>query len=147
MSTNVDQLFGAYNYAKLREKIRLPLKTKHGIDIDGNFVQMLRTIYKWCKKPSSLSSLVSQVSLESEIELDLSFDEVLIHVLEGLLPNLNFISNETTFEEDNQCTKNNFFTNLADPYNVFDARNSPIYAEIPDIKHSENIAIIGKSMS
>ena len=85
--------------------------------------------------------------LRSEIELDLSFDEVLIHVLEGLLPNLNFISNEAVIEEDNQCTKDSCLTNLADPYDVFDARNSPIYAEIPDIDHSENIEIIGKSMS
>ena len=146
-STNDDQLFGAYDYIKLREKIRLPLKTMHGIDIDENFVQKLETIFKWCNKSSSLSSLVSQVSSKSDIEFDLSFDEILIHVLEGLLPNLNFTSNETDFEEDNQSTNDYRFTNLGDPYDVLDARNSPIYAEIPDMNLSDDIPIRGKFIS
>ena len=137
-------LLTSYDYTNLLENIRLPYETKFGTLVDEHFIQQFEAIFNWCQKPSSLFSMMSLNHAKPEIKLDLSFNEVLFHVLEGSL-----IEPNTTFKKlknsKGQPTPVNKSTKLVDPYDVCDARNSPIYAEIPDLNNSSDILVKGKS--
>ena len=41
-------LFSNYDYNQVREKMCLPLETKHGTVIDLHFIRNLESIIKWC---------------------------------------------------------------------------------------------------
>ena len=138
------EMFKKYDYTGIQEKISLPLKTRNGVIIDDTFLRDLESIHKWCQKPSSLSKIVVFGSNSSNVELHLSFNEVLFHVLEGFGPHDLFITkpmkNKTTNEIDN-VTDNQ---PLDQPYETLMVEGSPIYAEISENSDLEEINKRGK---
>ena len=138
------EMFKKYDYTGIQEKISLPLKTRNGVIIDDTFLRDLESIHKWCQKPSSLSNIVVFGSNSSNVELHLSFNEVLFHVLEGFGPHDLFITkpmkNKTTNEIDN-VTDNQ---PLDQPYETLMVEGSPIYAEISENSDLEEINNSGK---
>ena len=64
-------IFKKCDYTRIRETLLLPLETKYGFIVDDNFVHSLETIYQWCKKPSSLSSVLSEPYKMAGVVLDL----------------------------------------------------------------------------
>ena len=138
-------IFAANDYTKLHEKIRLPLETKFGTALDQPFMHNFEAIFKWCKKPSSLSAMIASTSMESEIKLDLTLDEILYHFLEGSLVKPNSIFKKNGEKSEIQSTsENQIQPNHSNPYNILSARNSPIYAEIPDLGDYQEIPCKGK---
>ena len=138
-------IFAANDYTKLHEKIRLPLETKFGTALDQPFMHNFEAIFKWCKKPSSLSAMIASTSMESEIKLDLTLDEILYHFLEGSLVKPNSIFKKNGEKSEIQSTsENQIQSNHPNPYNILNARNSPIYAEIPDLGDYQEIPCKGK---
>ena len=138
------EIFKKYDYTGIQEKISLPLKTRNGVIIDDTFLRDLESIHKWCQKPSSLSKIVVFGSNSSNVELHLSFNDVLCHVLEGFGPHDLFITtpmnNKTTNEIDN-VTDNH---PLDQPYETLMVKGSPIYAEISENSDLEEIKNRGK---
>ena len=135
------RIFTAKDYTNFHEKIQLPLETKFGTVIDLSFVHELEALFKWCNKPSSLSPIITSASEEPEIKLNLTFNEILYHILEGSLVKPNSIFKKSDEKSDTQSTGEN---RIANPYDIINARNSPIYAEIPDMINSLESPFKGK---
>ena len=138
------EMFKKYDYTGIQEKISLPLKTRNGVIIDDTFLRDLESIHKWCQKPSSLSKIVVFGSNSSSVELHLSFNEVLFHVLEGFGSHELFIitpmKSKTTNEMDNVSDNQP----LHKPYETLMIKGSPIYAEISENTDLEGINNRGK---
>ena len=128
------------------EKICLPLETKHGFVVDNNFIHSLKIIHEWCKKESSLSSIMLKSDVKADMLIDMPFNELICHVLEGLLPD-----NSLLFKATNEV-KHNFGADVPQiqsqkPYDVCVVDDSPIYAEISDTSTLTELTIKGKHVS
>ena len=138
------ELFKKCDYTGIQEEISLPLKTRNGVIIDDTFLRDLESIHKWCQKASSLSNIVVFSSNSSNVELHLSFNEVLFHVLEGFGSHELFIitpmKSKTTNEMDNVSDNQP----LHKPYETLMIKGSPIYAEISENADLEEINNRGK---
>ena len=138
------EFFKKYDYTGIQEKISLPLKTMNGVIIDDTFLRDLESIHQWCQKPSSLSNIVVFGSISSNVELHLSFNEVLFHVLEGVGPHDLFITTPM------KSKTTNYMDNVSDnqpsnkPYETLMIEGSPIYAEISENADLEEINKRGK---
>ena len=134
-----NDIFKEYDYSRIKEKICLPLETKKGFVIDDFFVHQLQTLHTWCRKPSSLSSILSNGRTTNGVALDLTFNELLYHVLEGLLPD-NMLLARTENEELPNIGK----ANSIKPYDTCVVDDSPIYAEISERSILTEVTIKGK---
>ena len=143
-STYNHLIFAAKDYTKLLEKIRLPLETKWGTVLDESFMHKFEAIFQWCKKPSSLSAIICSAPAESEMKLDFTFNEIFYHILEGSLVKPNSIFTKNDKKSETQPTSGNLIADHVNPYDIFNARNSPIYAEIPDMNSSAVIPCKGE---
>ena len=138
------ELFKKYDYTGIQGKINLPLKTRNGVIMDDTFLRDLESIHKWCQKPSSISNIVVYGSNCSNVELHLSFNEVLFHVLEGFGPNNVFNTTPTKNKTTNDMANGSDNQPLHQPYETLMVEGSPIYAEISENANLEEMKNRGK---
>ena len=137
------EIFKNCHYSQLFEAISLPLETKNGYIIDQIFVTTLERIYLWCSKPSSLDLMASSSHIREHNSLDLKFNEILYHVIEGALPNKKLVE-EMVQRSRYETSGSQSPEGLAKFVDCDSNIGSPIYAEICNAPYSIQSETKGK---
>ena len=137
-------IFIRYDYTRMQQNIALPFKTKTGVMVDDELMSSLKLMYEWCQKESSLASILSTSAVKSDKVMTISFNELMCHAIEGLLPD-NSLLFQSKNEARHRLREDVPQIQSQTPYDVCVVNDSPIYAEISDTSIITELPIKGKN--